>query len=292
MIDFDEMKRSIRRRFEFIEFQLSWAGRIQRKQLQNQFSISSQQATVDLGEYQDSFPENLRYDPRQKAYVPGRNYQPQLTSGEVDEYLMHLERLLSSHRDADEIWPATIPNADMVSASSRAIKPSGFRMVLNAIESSRPLQVRYVSLSSPDRGVRLILPTAIASDGHRWHARAYDFLSERYSDFVLSRLDPRGFDEAATFEPPKDHAWEEFVGVKLKADASLSEPKREQLASEYKMRKGVAAIKVRRAMLYYYLRFYGFNPDDRDDGVMRNKSSFHLQIDNLEEVEVWLDRRT
>lgn len=291
MIDFNEMKRSIRRRFEFIEFQLSWAGRIQRRQLQDQFSISPQQATLDLGEYQDAFPTSVRYDPRQKAYVPTSDYQTELTSGDVDEYLMHLEMYLTGYRDAEEVWPASLPKSDMVAARARAIKPNGFRMVLAAMEASTPLKVSYTSLSSPDRGLRTIVPTAIADDGHRWHARAYDVDRQRYSDFVLSRLEVRGISDVVLMELPHDTDWEDEVKIRLRPDEELPQAKQEQLATEYKMRNGIASIRVRKAMLYYYLRFYGFNPSELEGGMIRNKSSFFLQIANLEEVEKWLGRR-
>lgn len=291
MTDFSELKRSIRRRFEFIEFQLSWAGKIQRKQLQDQFSISPQQATLDLGEYQDAFPTSVRYDPRQKAYVPSADYRPELTSGDVDEYLMHLEMYLTGYRDAEEVWPVSIPNSDMVAAKARAIKPSGFRIVLAAIEANTPLKVGYTSLSSPDRGMRIIVPTAIANDGHRWHARAYDLDRERYSDFVLSRLEVKGISDVGLTDLPRDTDWEDEVNILLRPDEALPQAKQEQLATEYKMRKGMASIRVRKAMLYYYLRFYGFNPAELDGGMIKNKSSFFLQIANLEEVEEWLGRR-
>jgi len=71
----------------------------------------------------------------------------------------------------------------------------------------------------------------------------------------------------------------------------MPEPRRERLESEYRMRKGALRVKIRQAMLFYYLRFYGFNPHDLEGGAMRNVSSFHLKVANMEEVEKWLGRR-
>ena len=58
------------------------------------------------------------------------------------------------------------------------------------------------------------------------------------------------------------------------------------------MSKGELLLKVRQAMLFYYLRFYGFNPHDVEEGMIRNKSSFSLSIKNLEEVDECIGRRS
>ena len=57
-----EIKPSVRRRFEFIEFQLLWEGVVGRKVLQEKFEISPQQATKDLTSYLDIAPSNMMYD--------------------------------------------------------------------------------------------------------------------------------------------------------------------------------------------------------------------------------------
>ena len=56
MSDLKDLRASIRRRFEFIEFQLHWEGSVGRRKLQDQFSISPQQATNDLTAYMDACP--------------------------------------------------------------------------------------------------------------------------------------------------------------------------------------------------------------------------------------------
>ena len=291
MASFTEQKTAIRKRFEFIEFQLAWEGRLQRKQLQDQFEISPQQATIDLGEYGAAYPENMVYDPRQRAYVRGVSFAPRLTDSDVAEYLLHLEMLGQGYREESEVWPVNVPEFDMVKVRSRPISPKTFRLVLSAIRRGECLRARYVSLSSGNESFRALRPHAIASDGHRWHVRAFDYEKQRYSDFVLSRLEAQGFIEAPIGEVADDHDWDTLVQLILTADPELPEPRRQRLEAEYRMRSGLLRLKVRQAMLFYYLRFFGFNPHDQEDGLMRNMSSFHLKVSNLEEVESWLGRR-
>ena len=286
-----EQKANVRKRQQFIEFQLAWEGKLQRKQLQDQFEISPQQSTVDLGEYSDAYPSNIAYDPRQRAYVRGTAFAPQLTDGDVSEYLAQLEMLSKGYREESEIWPVNIPEFDTVAVHSRPIAPETFKLVLAAIRQRQCRKARYVSLSSGSEGFRAILPHALASDGHRWHVRAFDFDKRRYSDFVLSRLEANGFTDTPGDDLPRDVDWTSTIQLILTTDPAMPEPRRERLESEYRMRKGALKIKIRQAMLFYYLRFYGFNPHDLEDGIMRNVSSFHLKVANMEEVEKWLGRR-
>ena len=286
-----DLKTSIRRRFEFIEFQLTWAGEVGRKKLQDQFEISPQQATNDLTTYMDAYPGNMSYDPRRKSYVPGSEFEPQLTEGEASEYLMHIDMLHRQYRDQSEIWVKDIPSFDAVGVHSRKIAQKTLKAVVRAIQKQEWLQARYISLASGNTGRRTLLPHAIASDSHRWHMRAFDFENARYSDFVLSRFDNLKVAEPPTKNVPKDVAWNSNVEVIFIADPSLEAARRERLELEYGMRKGELRLKVRQAMLFYFLRFYGFDALEMDGSTLRNKSSFHLYLKNLDEVESCLGRR-
>lgn len=291
MADTKEMKLTIRRRFEFIEFQLTWEGWIGRKKLQDQFSISMQQATNDLSAYLDFCPENMVYNPRQKAYIPSKNFQPHFTSGKSAEYFMHLEILHKGYRQCSEIWASEIPKFDAVSTHVRNVKSRTLIIALDAIRSDGCLSAEYFSLASENHEKRTLKPHAIATDGHRWHVRAFDFEKERYSDFVLSRLRSTRTAEAPQAEIPIDSVWETEVDLILTADPEMSDAQRSSLEYEYGMEDGCLHLKIRQAMLFYYLRNYGFNPLEKENNKIRNNSSFHLKISNLDEVEECLGRR-
>lgn len=285
------MKMSIRRRFEFIEFQLTWEGAVGRRKLQDQFGISMQQATNDLNAYIDACPNNMLYDPRRKAYVPGPKFRPRLTGGDVSEYLMHLDMLHHGYRRDTEIWVDALPAFDAVSTQTRKINPGTFKLMLRAIRAQSCIMARYVSLSSDDVKPRTLRPHAIASDGHRWHVRAFDFGKERYSDFVLSRLEATEPVDPPSRNVPDDDAWNTRVEIVLKPSTGLKKRQREVLEIEYGMIDGCLRLRIRQAMLWYYLRHFGFNPGDIEGDAFRNKSSFHLIVSNLKEVERCLGRR-
>ncbi|MCB1468120.1 MAG: WYL domain-containing protein [Rhizobiaceae bacterium] len=286
------IKPSQRKRYEFIEFQLMWDGTVGRKLLKDKFEISLQQATLDLTSYLDLAPKNMVYDPRQRTYVAGFNFRPSFIKGEAKEYLHHLEMLYHGYRSEDEIWPASIPEFDAVAASSRNTDPKTLKTVLRAIRDRHCLEVMYVSLSSESESPRCLYPHAIASDGHRWHMRAYDEDKDRHSDFVLSRVEAIKAKEDSVRDLPEDTEWSTIVGLRLRPDPSLSDRQRGRLEIEYNMKNGEFEVQVRQAMLFYYLRFYGFNPHETEDGLIRNKSSFSLNIVNLKDIEKCIGRRS
>ena len=292
MSDLNDLRASIRRRFEFIEFQLNWEGSVGRRKLQDQFSISPQQATNDLTAYTDACPGNMVYDPRQKTYVPGSTYRPVLTQGEASEYLMHLDIFHHGYREEGEIWATSIPVLDAVSVHSRKISSEVLKHVLQSLRSRSCMKARYLSLSSDNTGLRTLLPHAIASDGHRWHMRAFDIENKRYSDFVLSRLEKTELADLPEQQIPEDTAWNTSVEVVLKAEPALDQSKKERLEFDYGMANGRLRFSVRQAMLFYYLRHYGFDPRETEYGKIRNKSSFYLSIDNIEKVDECIGRRS
>lgn len=280
------------RRLEFIEFQLTWRGRVGRSDLQDQFSISPQQATNDLSDYSDLAPRNLRYDHRQRTYVRDEHFSPKLSKGSPPEYLTQLELCAAGFRERKEIWPNPVPQFETMTTTVRPVARKTLQLILAAIETAGILEMRYVSLSSDVEEVRRIAPHALANDGHRWHARAYDLDKERHSDFVLSRLDALTVEEAAGELIPPDEAWRTTVKVELRPEDGLGDRQRERLEIEYSMDNGRMELTVRKAMLFYYLRHYGFDPRPVRDGSMRNVSSFHLTLVNIEEVETHLERRS
>ncbi|PSM19865.1 WYL domain-containing protein [Nitratireductor sp. StC3] len=287
----DTIKPSLRRRYEFIEFQLMWDGTVGRRRLQDQFEISPQQATLDLTSYLEIAPRNMVYDPRQRTYVATAHFRSIFLKGEASEYLQQLEMVHRGYRHIGEVWPAEMPSFDAVDVATRRIAPATLKSVLHAIRTRKCTEVTYVSLSSETEGPRHLFPHAIASDGHRWHMRAFDADKGRYSDFVLSRVDKIKIVEHERDELPEDLSWQTFVALRLQPDPALPRRQKEQLQLEYDMDNGELCVNVRKAMMFYYLRHYGFDPLEMEGSCMRNKSSFHLSIANLVEVEESLGRR-
>lgn len=286
-----QLKEAVRRRWEFIEFCLNWEGSVGRKRLQDTFGISPQQATNDLNGYSDLAPKNIAYDPRQKTYVPSAAFSPLLTNDDPYEYLRHLNQLLEGHSN-DENWIGCSYKLAGIREMRRQISSNVLRIILKGIREQRVIAAHYISLtaSTPAEKKRIV-PQALAFDGHRWHARAYNMEKERFSDYVLSRFESAELQGQVSEAVPLDSAWFETVDIRLAPNPILDADTQKGLEYEYQMISGELVLQVKKAMLFYYLRQYGFNPFPSDNGKMRNESSFNLIIGNIDEVEKHLDRR-
>lgn len=282
----------MRKRLEFIEFFLYWERKIGRKQLQDQFNISPQQASVDLNTFRDFFPESMVYDPREKSYLPTQKFKPKLARDIAKDFLRQLESVARGFRPKPDVWIQSFPEHDMVSVDYRPIKGSLLQTILTAIKKQQCLEATYVSLTSTSTGSKKLFPTAIANDGHRWHLRAYNLEKKHFSDYVISRIAKVSKIDFELGLIPKDHAWEDTIVLVLEPEPNLPDQTKEQLELEYEMKDGQFSIKIRKAMLFYYLRHYGFNPYHIVNGVMENRSSFKLYVKNLKEVETCLMRRS
>ncbi|WP_345799011.1 hypothetical protein [Albimonas sp. CAU 1670] len=119
----------------------------------------------------------------------------------------------------------------------------------------------YQSLSSPESRWRWIAPHAIAFDGFRWHTRAFCLTDNCFKDFLFSRiLDIRGSRENEK-SADDDRDWRSEVTLELGPHPELSETQAKVIALDYGMRGGKAKIVVRRALLYYALRWLGLDTD-------------------------------
>ncbi len=286
-----QLKEVVRRRWEFIEFCLNWERAVGRKRLQDTFGISLQQATNDLNGYADLIPGNMIYDPRQKTYVPSESFAPQLTDDNPYEYLRHVSDLIQE-RSSDGTWLAHSYETAGVVVASRQVSSDVLRAVLKGITEQRIISALYISLSSASPAIeKRIVPRALAYDGHRWHTRAYNVEKDRFSDYVLSRFERADAQDIVLDNIRPDDGWIETVDVHFIPNPKLDDDKRKSLEYEYQMENSEFVVGVKRAMLFYYLRQYGFNPMPANDGKMRNESSFNLVIKNFDEIEVYLERR-
>lgn len=291
MAENNGLKAVVRRRLEFIEFNLLWERRIGRKQLEDEFGISLQQATVDLNTYLNNYPGSMAYDPRLKTYVPTKQFKPKLTAGTADEYLAQLEALTQGFKSEDELWIQNVPPCAGIRISSRPIDRKVLSVILEALRNSGLVSAKYVSMTSDREDARTLLPTGLASDGHRWHMRGYDVDKDRFSDFVISRFETVSLLDSVLEDTPEDDAWNTEVQIKFKVDPAVSQRQKQRLEYEYQMEDGQLIETVRQAMLFYCLRNYGFDPLPNEDGKMENKSSYRLKVKNMAEIEKSLNRR-
>jgi len=104
--------------------------------------------------------------------------------------------------------------------------------------------------------MREIVPFALASDGLRWHTRAFDRKSGEFRDFVVSRMDEAAVINDSAPEkhesPAQDIQWSRIVELDLVPHPDKGS--HELVKRDYEMDGGVLHLKLRAAMAGYVLR--------------------------------------
>lgn len=254
------LKWGVERRLEFIEFRLFWEGGINRIDITDFFGVSTPQASKDLSQYQELAPGNMEYDKSEKRYFAAERFKPRFFTPDSDQYLSQLRLNAEGSSPPQETWLANQPETAWMPIPHRRVDATVLRFLLSSIREKQSVEILYQSMNPnrPDAVWRGITPHALASDGLRWHVRAYCHLSGKFKDFLLSRcLECRdgGEGQATALD---DTQWQEVLEVKLIPNPKLSASQQRTIASDYDMKNNQLSLKVRKALLYYFhkrLRF-------------------------------------
>jgi hypothetical protein len=259
------MRHGARARLRFLDEQAFWEGRVNRADLMDRFGVSVPQATNDLSRYQELAPDNLAYDKRAKAYLTTQTFVPVFGAPSAEGWL---------HRHAVQSGPGDLI-AEELPLPRRALDPWLVRRVVSAKRVGRMLRVLYQTMepTEPEPAWRWVTPMAFASDGLRWHLRAYNHDAARHEDLVFPRIFEIG-EERASESVPADLDWETLVVVRLRPAAALSPSQQRAVAIDFQMEGGVAEIPVRAAMLFNFVR-----------RMRLDRGGRLIEIENIVEIE-------
>ena len=239
-------------RLQFIEFRLLWEGHVNRSDLIETFNISVPQATLDFREYLERVPGNMDYDKQRRFYFPTTTFKPVFISESAEEYLSQLAAL-GTNREGQSI-PGLIgatPAFDILPSPERRVDSGTLRQLLACIRDGDSIEIYYQSLSSLEPGWRRVSPHALASDGLRWHVRAYCHSKQKFRDFVLGRIMSIRDEQPSEIQKINDTEWDEIVNVSIAPNPALSADQQKIIERDYAMKRGKAVIAVRGALLFY-----------------------------------------
>ena len=253
-------------RLQAIETLAYWTGRVNTRDLTERFGISRLIAQRDITHYLGLAPGNLAYDRSEKAYLATSIIKPQLTSGEIGEYLS-LDAQTGNIHALDTITQISTPAFNL--------DPTIIRPVLRAIHSQQGVSLRYRSLTQPKGSTRTLYPHHLVNSVFRWHVRAYCAERKDFRDFNLARiaktLNLTGL-RPTNADPKNDLLWHETAHLLLAPNPNLSAEEQALLAHEFCMRKGRLSIPSRGALVPYTLHAYQVDPSILDsDNPQRNR---------------------
>lgn len=248
-------------RLKFIEFRLYWEGRINRGDLQNHFGISTPQASLDLKAYAELAPGNFEYDKQRKAYFATTCFKPVLIMPNAKDYLTQLElqRTEDESPFSHSSFIGESPNYDIAQMPLRVVEADTLKSILHAMREGKAIEVKYQSMTRLEPTWRWLAPHALASDGFRWHIRAYCFERARFSDFVFGRIVGIGSEKDNDIDPTNDLEWNSWLEIKIGPNPALPEAQRNAIELDYGMRDGSAILVIREALQYYVKKRLGLN---------------------------------
>ncbi len=250
------MRRSQKKRIEFIENRLYWEGKISRKDLTDYFEISIPQATKDIKAYIEKTPDNIFYDNSAKLYLPSDKFKPALISPDSELYL---NRLHSTDSGNDYFFFGAVPNSYMLPTVKRKIEPSILRSLLDSIRNNNAIYIEYQSMSNPKPSWRWVTPHAIGFDGYRWHTRAFCHNSKKYKDFHLGRILKIGAEKEHIGDHTSDFAWFNNITFEIAPHKELSDGQKICVEFDFCMENGNLNFDVKAAFIFYVMRSFGFD---------------------------------
>lgn len=259
---------SVEHRQRFIDARLFWDGRVNRADLVEAFGISVPQASADLSLYQRIAPANMVYDTRAKAYLAGDGFRPVHGEPPADAFLA---RALAGG--------AAGVAADAAPLPARQLPADAVRRLAQAMRAGQAIAVLYQSVADRPPAWRQLTPGAFATDGMRWHVRAWCHTRQQHRDFLIPRMLEFGA-TASVPAPPEDADWQRRVTLCLIPARRLPAAVRQVIARDYAMRDDQAVLPVRAAMLPYAWRRLGL---DRNDGLtdLANRAEIEAELERM-----------
>lgn len=239
-----------RERLAYIEFRLYFLGKVGRSDITERFGVAPAGATRDFALYKELAPGNIEFDNSSKMYVIREGFVP------IFEHVPERVITALSQGFGDGVNPMVGPLIPCeVPVTLNRLKVNILAPITRAIHLGKVVKIHYFSGTS-GASKREIVPFALATDGLRWHTRAFDRKNNEFRDFVISRMDEAAVVEGRTPEkhelPPQDIQWSRIVELDL-----VPHPDRkshELVKRDYEMDGGVLHLKLRAAMAGYVLQ--------------------------------------
>lgn len=274
----EDISWGVKKRLQFIEFQLLFKREINSRTLVSEFGISRQQASGDIKLYKGLYPENLLpYSASDKSYRPSTVFSPHFINESLTPSFNDNYDELSGNKSIE-----TIPT--LKRNQRRGLLPK----IMLAIESHSDIQAVYKSANSPFGLKRRLKPFGIAYVGNRAHLRAYCYEQCEYRNFVLSRFStlPELINgKSREFKLPEDTMWNEEVSVMLEANPNLCKDGRALIIQEYNIKK-VALFNIRKSLLHYFFAHNNLPLHEDDMSLAKAKPwAFPILVKNWQDCK-------
>lgn len=274
----DRLRWGVRRRLEFIDFRLFWDGRLNRRDMAETFGISPQQATADIGQYEQMAPNNLTYDRAEKAYRRTEQFAPAFIGGSVERYLLQLVAIENRWMRPEETWFDAIPPIEVITLRRRPIDPTVLLRILDAVHKRLEIDIEYGSLTGSVQPPRTIAPHALAHSAGRWYVRSWSRDHNDFRDYNLNRISVVASSRPSSVDPALDFEWTHKMNLVILPNPKLSQERQTAVAAEHGMTDGYLIFPCRLSLSFYLMSEHNL---DVEPGVLKpEKQQIILQNRN------------
>lgn len=280
MEDGEGLRWGVRRRLEFIDFRLFWAGRFNRSDMAETFGISAQQASADIAQYERIAPRNLAYDRAEKAYKRTDDFKPAFIGETVERYLLQLVAIENRWMRQEDTWFDSIPPVEVVTLGRRPTDPTVLLRVLDAVRNKLEISIEYSSLTGSEQQSRIIAPHALAHSAGRWYVRSWSRGHNDFRDYNLNRITEVGDHRASPVDPSLDFEWIHKINLVIVPNPGLSPERQAAVAAEHAMTDGRLVRPCRLSLSFYLMSEYNL---DVELGALKPEKQ-QIILQNRDEV--------
>lgn len=278
--DGERLRWGVRRRLEFIDFRLLWDGRFNRRDMAETFGISPQQASVDIGQYEKMAPNNLAYDPAEKAYRRTERFQPTFIGETVERYLMQLVAIENRWMRAEDTWFDAVPPLEVITLRRQPADSTVLLRVLDAVRKRLEIDIEYASLTGSVRPSRTIAPHALAHSAGRWYVRSWSRDHNDFRDYSLNRVKVVSDSRPASVDPELDFEWIHKMNLVILPNPDLPQERQTAVAAEHGMTDGRLVWPCRLSLSFYLMSEHNL---DVERGVLKPEKQ-QIILQNRDEV--------
>lgn len=278
-----------RERLRYMEATLMWEGSFQRSQVASVFDVHVASVTDDIAAYENKYADHLKYDQRQKCYLPGTKFKPEIASADPSEYLALL--LAFAETGSSAVLPL-LAGADNIAVALPSPAPvldgEVLKITLQAIRRQKGFNAVYHSTRAPAPETVELWPHSLFYTGIRWFVRAYNRKTQKFRNYAMQRLEKAKFiDEFPPVTRHEDSDWVQEVEVEVAPNPGLDQHNKDIVAREFAMKKSsgeyVWKIKVRRCLVWFLVNRYRL--DDEKPELPRNR----VVLKNRKELQALLN---
>ena len=270
----------VHRRLEFIDFRLFWDGRFNRRDMAETFGISPQQASVDIGQYEQMAPNNLAYDRAEKTYRRTEQFAPAFIGESVERYLLQLVAVKNRWMRREDTWFDGFPPLEVISLRRRATDPTVLLRVLDAVHKRLEIDIEYGSLTGSMQPSLTIAPHALAHSAGRWYVRSWSRDHNDFRDYNLNRISAVTDSRPCSVDPALDFEWVHKMNLVILPNPELPPERQATVAAEHGMTDGRMVFPCRLSLSFYLMSEHAL---DVEPGVLKPERQ-QIVLQNRDEI--------